>query len=63
MKTLKQKVRDAVVGRNTLARMGEGVHYRNEKGMKYLNGLAAEVMIEAGKTHKYLPYYLAIRTI
>jgi len=63
MKTLKEKVRDTIVGRNTIEKMGKSMHYKNPYGQKYLNKMSVDLMRLAKKRNPLLPYYLVTRKI
>lgn len=63
MNNLKKRVRQSIVARNTIEKMGNAVNYKNPLGRKYLNRLAFDVMNLAKKTHPLMPYYLATRKV
>ena len=62
-KTLKKRIREVIVARNTIEKMGKAVHYKNPAGMKYLNRMALEVMTLAKKCHPLMPYYIITRKV
>ena len=63
-KILKHKIRQVIVARNTVERMGESGYYdRNKFATQYLNEMAGEVLKLAKSVHWKLPYYLITRTI
>ena len=55
---LKKSVRNVIVSRNTVKRMGVNHQKRNCFSMKYLNEMSVEVINVANRTHKHLAYYL-----
>lgn len=61
-KTLKQKVREVLVMRNTLDRVARTLP-KTRYGKRELFSLSQELMYTAKCAHKDLPYYLAIRAI
>lgn len=63
MNKLKKGVRNVIVARNSLSKMGNHTDFSNPFEVKYLNDMASEVMKLAGSVHYLLPYYLAIKAI
>jgi len=61
--TLKKRIRQVIVARNTVEAMAKGKGYRSPFGKKYINEMAGEVINLAERTHPLLPYYLITRTI